>query len=178
VLFLEVAPGPGRDVLQQVAGAALAHFRAAGLAHEDGKPFAPHVTIAKTSRLIGHKRHKSAAGAGSRREGRLTGACHLPAGLVWCLKRRVGGAKQGSSPSCLCPGVALATLTVRLRPLPLPGHHHYHGRGGALPKLPWVSEASAAMGRPAKDTAAASAGINGPEACKLLLPRQVHPLPR
>jgi hypothetical protein len=61
VLFLEVAPGEGRDALQRVADAALARFRAAGLAHEDGKPFAPHITVAKTSRLIGHKRHKGAA---------------------------------------------------------------------------------------------------------------------
>jgi len=70
VLFLEVAPSPSRDQLAAVAAAAVTHFRTAGLLHEDGKPFSPHVTIAKTSRLLSNsKRRRRDGGRGGGKGG-------------------------------------------------------------------------------------------------------------
>lgn len=57
VLYLDVAAGSERDALMAVGAMTQSHFRSAGLMHDDGKGFNPHITIAKTSRLIGrHKR--------------------------------------------------------------------------------------------------------------------------
>jgi hypothetical protein len=59
VLYLDVAPGAARDGLVQLGEATLQHFKAAAggslAVDEGGRGFTPHVTVAKTSRLIGRR---------------------------------------------------------------------------------------------------------------------------
>lgn len=54
VLYLDVMPGEGLERLMALAGAARAHFQAAGLLLQADQAFTPHVTIAKTSKLLGN----------------------------------------------------------------------------------------------------------------------------
>lgn len=81
-MFLEVAPGAGREALGAIAAAAAGRFRACGLLHDDGKPFAPHITVAKTSRLLGHggKRHRGGGAAA----GALIPRVRLHSGFGYC----------------------------------------------------------------------------------------------
>ena len=53
MLYLDVRPGEGLQRLQALAAATRAHFDAAGLLLQADRPFVPHVTIAKTSKLQG-----------------------------------------------------------------------------------------------------------------------------
>jgi hypothetical protein len=56
VLYLDVAPGQASEQLQRLGEAVISHFRAQGseiVVEEPGRGFTPHVTVAKTSRLLG-----------------------------------------------------------------------------------------------------------------------------
>uniref|UniRef100_A0A383VL78 A-kinase anchor protein 7-like phosphoesterase domain-containing protein n=1 Tax=Tetradesmus obliquus TaxID=3088 RepID=A0A383VL78_TETOB len=60
VLYIDFAPGPALDSLMQLAAAATQHLKAAAggslAVDEGGRGFTPHVSVAKTSRLIGKRR--------------------------------------------------------------------------------------------------------------------------
>lgn len=60
VLYIDFAPGPALDSLMQLAAATTQHLKAAAggslAVDEGGRGFTPHVTVAKTSRLIGKRR--------------------------------------------------------------------------------------------------------------------------
>lgn len=56
VLYLDVAPGQALEQLQRLGEAVISHFRTQGsliVVEEAGRGFTPHVTVAKTSRLLG-----------------------------------------------------------------------------------------------------------------------------
>jgi 2'-5' RNA ligase len=55
VLFLEVAAGEGREQLLLLEAEARRAFSAHGLLPPGCKPFEPHVTVAKLSRLRGRR---------------------------------------------------------------------------------------------------------------------------
>lgn len=67
VLYLDVAPGPARDSLMTLGSTVIEHFSAAAggslLVPGEDKPFIPHITVAKTSRLMG--RHRKGASGGN-----------------------------------------------------------------------------------------------------------------
>lgn len=67
VLYLDVAEGDAKQALLRLGAAVIKHFsNAAGgtlAIDEGGRGFTPHVTVAKTSRLIG-KRRKGECGGG------------------------------------------------------------------------------------------------------------------
>jgi 2'-5' RNA ligase len=60
-LFLKVAEGPGLHQLHTLANVLVEAFQGSGLVADD-KPFDPHVTIAKTSRMIGKRGRGEASG--------------------------------------------------------------------------------------------------------------------
>ena len=153
VLFLEVASGPGRDQLDAVAALAVEHFRAAGLKHEDGKPITPHITVAKTSRLLGH-----GGGGKRRRGGGRGGTCEDARGAGWCAgaslpRRALDGQLLVHAPRSWRfigrylqhepPARALQCLSLPYNPLTLlltrsPRAHAGGVHQAKLPKIPWV----------------------------------------
>lgn len=64
VLYLDVQPDGGLQQLQALATATRAHFAAAGMLLQADRPFVPHVTIAKTSKLQGGWGAKRGRGGG------------------------------------------------------------------------------------------------------------------
>jgi hypothetical protein len=64
VLYLDVAPGQASEQLQRLGEAVISHFCAQGseiVVVGPGRGFTPHVTVAKTSKLLGG-RHKPKRG--------------------------------------------------------------------------------------------------------------------